>query len=47
VFNKLREAATELSKLCLKEKYEGKLRMQCDLEALIGKLDLNENSMMF
>jgi hypothetical protein len=39
--------ATELSELCLKEKYESKLRMHSDLEALIGKLDLKENSMMF
>ncbi|GAU40295.1 hypothetical protein TSUD_362750 [Trifolium subterraneum] len=36
----LREAI-ELAELCLKEKYEGKLRMQSDLDALIGKLDLN------
>ncbi|XP_027350672.1 vacuolar protein 8 [Abrus precatorius] len=36
----LREA-NELAELCLKEKYEGKLRMQSDLDALIGKLDLN------
>jgi hypothetical protein len=44
----LREA-TELSELCLKlkEKYESKLRMHSDLEAIIGKLDLKENSMMF
>ncbi|GLT65328.1 hypothetical protein SLA2020_377660 [Shorea laevis] len=31
----------ELAELCLKEKYEGKLRMQSDLDALSGKLDLN------
>lgn len=36
----LREAI-ELAELCLKEKYEGKLRMQSDLDAMIGKLDLN------
>lgn len=33
--------AIELAELCLKEKYEGKLRMQSDLDALAGKLDLN------
>ncbi|XP_028067333.1 uncharacterized protein LOC114270134 isoform X1 [Camellia sinensis] len=33
--------AIELAELCVKEKYEGKLRMQSDLDALIGKLDLN------
>ncbi|MBA0709442.1 hypothetical protein Golax_024476 [Gossypium laxum] len=31
----------ELADLCLKEKYEGKLKMQSDLDALSGKLDLN------
>ncbi|KAK6920199.1 hypothetical protein RJ641_016103 [Dillenia turbinata] len=31
----------ELAELCLKEKYEGKLQMQSDLDALSGKLDLN------
>ena len=31
----------ELAELCIKEKYEGKLRMQSDLDGLIGKLDLN------
>ncbi|KAK8504122.1 hypothetical protein V6N13_132058 [Hibiscus sabdariffa] len=36
----LREAI-ELADLCLKEKYEGKLKMQSDLDALSGKLDLN------
>ncbi|RDX83214.1 U-box domain-containing protein 3, partial [Mucuna pruriens] len=36
----LREAI-ELADLCKKEKYEGKLRMQSDLDALAGKLDLN------
>lgn len=30
-----------LAEFCLKEKYEGKLRMQSDLDALAGKLDLN------
>ncbi|GMI75876.1 hypothetical protein like AT2G45720 [Hibiscus trionum] len=33
--------AIELADLCLKEKYEGKLKMQSDLDALSGKLDLN------
>jgi hypothetical protein len=33
--------AIELADLCVKEKYEGKLRMQSDLNALLGKLDLN------
>ncbi|KAL2233937.1 uncharacterized protein LOC105171946 [Sesamum indicum] len=33
--------ANELAELCVKEKYEGKLRMQSDLDALAGKLDLN------
>lgn len=33
--------ATELAELCILEKYEGKLRMQSDLDALSGKLDLN------
>ncbi|KAL4325154.1 hypothetical protein GQ457_11G001170 [Hibiscus cannabinus] len=36
----LREAI-ELADLCLQEKYEGKLKMQSDLDALSGKLDLN------
>lgn len=31
----------QLAELCLKEKFEGKLRMQSDLDALSGKLDLN------
>ncbi|XP_038681211.1 armadillo repeat-containing protein 3-like [Tripterygium wilfordii] len=35
------EEAIELAQLCAKEKYEGKLRMQSDLDALSGKLDLN------
>ncbi|XP_038683227.1 uncharacterized protein LOC119983614 [Tripterygium wilfordii] len=33
--------AIEWAELCVKEKYEGKLRMQSDLDALSGKLDLN------
>ncbi|KAM7260838.1 hypothetical protein ACFE04_026313 [Oxalis oulophora] len=33
--------AIQLADLCVKEKYEGKLRMQSDLNALLGKLDLN------
>lgn len=33
--------AIQFADLCLKEKYEGKLRMQSDLDALSGKLDLN------
>lgn len=33
--------AIELAELCILEKYEGKLRMQSDLDALTGKLDLN------
>ena len=40
VSNSLKEAI-ELAELCIKEKYEGKLRMQSDLDALSGKLDLN------
>lgn len=36
----LREAI-ELAEFCVKEKYEGKLRMQSDLDAITGKLDLN------
>ncbi|XP_056160648.1 protein CELLULOSE SYNTHASE INTERACTIVE 1-like isoform X1 [Syzygium oleosum] len=31
----------ELAESCLGEKYEGKLRMQSDLDSLSGKLDLN------
>ncbi|KAL3618680.1 hypothetical protein CASFOL_037499 [Castilleja foliolosa] len=31
----------ELAEFCLKEKFEGKLRMQSDLDSLTGKLDLN------
>ncbi|KAL3348943.1 hypothetical protein AABB24_022218 [Solanum stoloniferum] len=33
--------AVELAEKCMKEKYEGKLRMQSDLDALSGRLDLN------
>ncbi|XP_043692495.1 ARMADILLO BTB ARABIDOPSIS PROTEIN 1 [Telopea speciosissima] len=33
--------AIELAKLCVEEKYRGKLRMQSDLDALSAKLDLN------
>ncbi|XP_059312824.1 vacuolar protein 8-like isoform X3 [Lycium ferocissimum] len=33
--------AVELAEKCVKEKYEGKLRMQSDLDALTGRLDLN------
>ncbi|XP_052171763.1 protein CELLULOSE SYNTHASE INTERACTIVE 1 [Diospyros lotus] len=33
--------AIGLAELCVVEKYEGKLQMQSDLNALIGKLDLN------
>ncbi|XP_051123254.1 protein CELLULOSE SYNTHASE INTERACTIVE 3-like [Andrographis paniculata] len=33
--------AIELAEACTKEKYEGKLKMQSDLDALAGKLDLN------
>ncbi|KAK6162451.1 hypothetical protein DH2020_002292 [Rehmannia glutinosa] len=33
--------AIDLAEFCVKEKYEGKLRMQSDLDSLAGKLDLN------
>ncbi|PIN16246.1 Armadillo repeat protein VAC8 [Handroanthus impetiginosus] len=33
--------AIELAEICVREKYEGKLRMQSDLDSLAGKLDLN------
>ncbi|KAL2460734.1 ARM repeat superfamily protein [Abeliophyllum distichum] len=33
--------AIELAECCIKEKFEGKLRMQSDLDSLSGKLDLN------
>lgn len=36
----LREAI-HLADLCVKERYEGKLKMQSDLDALYGKLDLH------
>ncbi|KAK9274273.1 hypothetical protein L1049_019087 [Liquidambar formosana] len=39
--SKTLKEAIELADLCVKEKYEGKLRMQSDLDALSGKLDLN------
>ncbi|KAK7349568.1 hypothetical protein VNO77_07027 [Canavalia gladiata] len=39
--SKTLKEAIELAELCVKEKYEGKLRMQSDLDALTGKLDLN------
>ncbi|XP_017232108.1 protein CELLULOSE SYNTHASE INTERACTIVE 3 isoform X2 [Daucus carota subsp. sativus] len=35
------DEAIELAEICVKEKYEGKLRMQSDLDSLSGKLDLN------
>ncbi|KAK4803836.1 hypothetical protein SAY86_003653 [Trapa natans] len=31
----------ELAKCCLGEKYEGKLKMQSDIDSLVGKLDLS------
>ncbi|XP_004492685.1 uncharacterized protein [Cicer arietinum] len=40
VSNSLGEAV-KLAELCVKDKYEGKLQMQSDLDALTGKLDLN------
>lgn len=40
VWNTLNEAI-EFAEMCVKEKYEGKLRMQSDLDVLSGKLDLN------
>ncbi|XWS77109.1 hypothetical protein CRYUN_Cryun01aG0234000 [Craigia yunnanensis] len=39
--SKTLKEAIELADLCLMEKYEGKLKMQSDLDALSGKLDLN------
>lgn len=33
--------AIELADMCIQEKYEGKLRMQSNLDSLSGKLDLN------
>ncbi|GLU00594.1 hypothetical protein SLE2022_179480 [Rubroshorea leprosula] len=41
VVSKTVKEVIELAELCVKEKYEGKLRMQSDLDALSGKLDLN------
>ncbi|XP_022999818.1 vacuolar protein 8-like isoform X2 [Cucurbita maxima] len=40
VLKTLKEAIA-LTELCLGEKFEGKLRMQSDLDSLSGKLDLN------
>ncbi|XP_019161075.1 PREDICTED: vacuolar protein 8-like [Ipomoea nil] len=40
VWNTLNEAI-EFAEMCAKEKYEGKLRMQSDLDVLSGKLDLS------
>ncbi|KAE8733349.1 arginine/serine-rich-splicing factor RSP40-like [Hibiscus syriacus] len=39
--SKTLKEAIKLADSCLKEKYEGKLKMQSDLDALSGKLDLN------
>ncbi|KAL4377713.1 hypothetical protein GQ457_02G000560 [Hibiscus cannabinus] len=39
--SKTLKEAIELADLCLKQKFEGKLKMQSDLDALSGKLDLN------
>ncbi|KAL5565517.1 hypothetical protein UlMin_028681 [Ulmus minor] len=39
--SKTLKESIELAELCVEEKYEGKLRMQSDLDALSGKLDLN------
>ncbi|KAE8701004.1 peroxisomal membrane protein 11D-like isoform X1 [Hibiscus syriacus] len=39
--SKTLKGATELADSCLKEKFEGKLKMQSDLDALSGKMDLN------
>ncbi|KAG8653618.1 vacuolar protein 8 isoform X2 [Manihot esculenta] len=39
--SKALKEAIELADLCDSEKYEGKLRMQSDLDSLSGKLDLN------
>ncbi|XP_048333754.2 protein ARABIDILLO 2 [Ziziphus jujuba] len=41
VVSKTLKEAIELAEVCIGEKYEGKLRMQSDLDALTGKLDLN------
>lgn len=40
VLNSLKEAI-ELAELCVREKFEGKLWIQSDLDSLSGKLDLN------
>ncbi|PON85215.1 Beta-catenin [Trema orientale] len=39
--SRILKESIELAELCVLEKYEGKLRMQSDLDALSGKLDLN------
>ncbi|KAA0048999.1 vacuolar protein 8-like [Cucumis melo var. makuwa] len=39
--SKTLEEVTELAEICVQEKYEGKLRMQNNLDSLSGKLDLN------
>ncbi|KAG6666751.1 uncharacterized protein LOC122309327 [Carya illinoinensis] len=39
--SKTLKEAIQLAELCVEEKYEGKLRMQSDLDGLSGKLDLN------
>ncbi|KAL4364171.1 hypothetical protein GQ457_04G032030 [Hibiscus cannabinus] len=39
--SKTLKEAIKLANLCSEEKYEGKLKMQSDLDALSGKLDLN------
>lgn len=39
--SKTLKEAIELAEVCVEERYEGKLRMQSDLDALSGKLDLN------
>lgn len=39
--SKTLKEAIDLAEVCVQERYEGKLRMQSDLDALSGKLDLN------
>lgn len=39
--SKTLKESIDLAELCVQEKFEGKLRMQSDLDALSGKLDLN------
>lgn len=39
--SKTLEEVIELAEICVQEKYEGKLRMQNNLDSLSGKLDLN------